>query len=268
MTIPVFQATIVNGSGDVIPTPQITVLEEPLGTPATLFSDRDGLVPLGVNGVFSGDADGFAQFFAAAGNYRVTAYDSGSGFTKQWDYVVLTGTAAEHDVQSSPTDATAEKVLTVGAFGLGAFIDQDYNAPAIGGSASSSPTNGPAAYSSGLSAMATSTQGMQIAGDTNGGIYARSSSVIAGAAWQPVYTGTNYQPETPFGIGVVRLMKNVSGGSFSGGQDGISGSDLRSVYFDASGNLVESGTVPSGTWKNYHSGTVADDVTREFVRTA
>jgi hypothetical protein len=111
MTLPVFQATIVNGSGDIIPTPQITVLEEPLGTPATLFSDRDGLVPLGINGVFSGDIEGFAQFFAAAGNYRVTAFDSGSGFTKTWDFVVLTGTAGTADVQTNPTDETAGRAL-------------------------------------------------------------------------------------------------------------------------------------------------------------
>lgn len=111
MTLPVFQATIVNNNGDIIPNPQITVLTEPLGTPATLFSDRDGTVPLGINGVFSGDTTGFAQFFAEAGNYRVTAFDSGSGFTKTWDFVAMVGDAAFRQVQASPADTTAGALL-------------------------------------------------------------------------------------------------------------------------------------------------------------
>tara|TARA_R110000851_G_scaffold156374_1_gene298866 strand:+ start:55 stop:663 length:609 start_codon:yes stop_codon:yes gene_type:complete len=97
MSVPVFQATIVNGSGDLLPAATITVIVEGSGTPATLFSDRNGTVPLGTLGVFSVDAEAFAQFFAAPGNYRVTANDSGSGFSRTWDYVVLTGTAATAD---------------------------------------------------------------------------------------------------------------------------------------------------------------------------
>ena len=94
MSVPVFQATIVNGVGDLLPAATITVLVEATGQPAVLYSDRNGTVPLGTLGVFSVDAEAFAQFFAASGNYRVTANDSGSGFSRTWDYVVLTSETA------------------------------------------------------------------------------------------------------------------------------------------------------------------------------
>tara|TARA_R110000824_G_scaffold183072_3_gene364097 strand:+ start:3172 stop:3828 length:657 start_codon:yes stop_codon:yes gene_type:complete len=98
MSVPVFQATIVNGVGDLLPAATITVLVEATGQPAVIYSDRNGTVPLGTLGVFSVDAEAFAQFFAAPGNYRVTANDSGSGFSRTWDYVVLTGTAGTADL--------------------------------------------------------------------------------------------------------------------------------------------------------------------------
>ena len=94
MSLPVFQATVVNELGELLPAATITVLVEATGASAVLFSDRNGTVPLGTLGVFSVDAEAFAQFFAAPGNYRVTANDSGSGFSRTWDYVPLVGTAA------------------------------------------------------------------------------------------------------------------------------------------------------------------------------
>ena len=94
MSLPVFQATVVNGTGDLLPAATITVLVEATGQPAVIYSDRNGTVPLGTLGLFSVDVDAFAQFFAAPGNYRVTANDSGSGFSRTWDYVPLVGTAA------------------------------------------------------------------------------------------------------------------------------------------------------------------------------
>lgn len=112
MSLPVFQATVVNDSGDIIPSPVITVVIESSGLPATLFSDRNGTVPLGTGGVFNGGVDGFSQFYAEPNEYRVTAEDSGSGFSITWRYVVLSGTAATSNIQASPTDATVGAVLT------------------------------------------------------------------------------------------------------------------------------------------------------------
>lgn len=111
MSLPVFQATVVNDSGDIIPSPVITVVIESSGLPATLFSDRNGTVPLGTGGEFTGGVDGFSQFYAAPNEYRVTASDSGSGFSITWRYVILGGTASLANVQSSPTDATVAAVL-------------------------------------------------------------------------------------------------------------------------------------------------------------
>lgn len=112
MSLPVFQATVVNDSGDIIPSPVITVVIESSGLPATLFSDRNGTVPLGTGGVFNGGVDGFSQFYAEPNEYRVTAEDSGSGFSITWRYIVLSGTAALSNIQTSPTDATVGAVLT------------------------------------------------------------------------------------------------------------------------------------------------------------
>ena len=53
MSLPVFQATVVNGVGDLLPAATVTVLIEATGSPAVLFSDRNGTVPLGTLGVFA-----------------------------------------------------------------------------------------------------------------------------------------------------------------------------------------------------------------------
>jgi hypothetical protein len=88
MTLPNWQATIVEANGDVVPSAEVEVILEATGLPATIFSDRAGSTPL-TNPFFTGP-DGFAQFYAAAGEYRITA--TGSGGTRTWRYEVLLGT--------------------------------------------------------------------------------------------------------------------------------------------------------------------------------
>lgn len=117
MALPAWQATIVTEDGDIIPSPVITVLVESTGLPAVLFSNRAGTTPLGTAGVFTAGTDGFAQFFAAPDLYRVKASDAGSGFERTWDFVVLSGTMATVDAQTSPSDATAGRGVTTGALG-------------------------------------------------------------------------------------------------------------------------------------------------------
>jgi hypothetical protein len=132
MALPVWQATIVNEFGDIIPSATITVIVESTGLAATLYSDRNGTIPLGTGGVFSANTSGFAQFFADPDNYRVTAEQASSGFSQTWDFVVLSGSAALKDTgaaagqvplnsdlgtastknaQTSPTDTTADRTL-------------------------------------------------------------------------------------------------------------------------------------------------------------
>jgi len=97
MALPVWQATIVNEFGDVIPSATMTIVVESTGLPATLWQDRNGTIPLGTNGVFNANTSGFSQFFAEPDNYRVKAEQASSGFSQTWDFVVLSGDAALRD---------------------------------------------------------------------------------------------------------------------------------------------------------------------------
>lgn len=117
MALPVWQATIVNRFGDIIPSATITVIVESTGLPATLYSDRNGTVPLGSGGVFNANTSGFAQFFTDPDNYRIKAEQSSSGFSQTWDFVVLSGSSSLKDAQTSPTDSTAGRVVTTDALG-------------------------------------------------------------------------------------------------------------------------------------------------------
>ena len=465
MSLPVFQATIVNSSGDIIPSAVVTVLDEITGLGLTIYSDRAGTVPLGTNGVFTAGTDGFAQFFAPAGNYRVKAEQAASGFEKTWNFVPLVGeaafvdtgtgagqvptnadlptfgTAATANVQTSPTDNTAGRLMAVGAFGLGLSTglnsSADLNTYLVSGQysvQSASPNNpagnailtvgvrnntnvtqfleatidslgiyrrtlsagtwsawqrtDPQAFGLGgfgqvLSDIDAATNGTHfsfVTGTTSGDIpypsgsgfqYARGAtrktqiafkdgsspggcvsirnysgtwsdwqridpqafglgtgiennpafigdvetinttafqrlsqissnipvvddgfitSKYRGAnnisltieydngelwrktkdgtwsAWQPVYTGANYQPETAAGIGVVRRMQNQSGGSIVNGAT-VAGSSLRHIETNASGSIV-TGVPSSGSYKAVSNQTVDNGNIAEFVRTA
>ena len=95
MSLPAFQTTVVNGTGDILTAATVTVTVEATGAAAVLFSDRNGTIGLGSGGVFSvNGTTAFAQFFAAPGEYRVAANDAVSGFSETWRYVVLSGTAS------------------------------------------------------------------------------------------------------------------------------------------------------------------------------
>jgi len=87
MTSPVWQATVTDDTGDVLPGAQIDVVIESTGTDATLFSNRAGTTSL--SNPFFADSEGFAQFYTDAGAYRITATASGGGTTRTWRYVSL-----------------------------------------------------------------------------------------------------------------------------------------------------------------------------------
>ena len=95
MSLPAFQTTVVNGTGDILTAATVTVTVESTGAAAVLFSDRNGTIGLGSGGVFSvNGTTAFAQFFAAPGEYRIEANDAVSGFSETWRYQVLAGTAS------------------------------------------------------------------------------------------------------------------------------------------------------------------------------
>jgi hypothetical protein len=88
-----WQASIVDDAGNIVSAPSIEVRRETGGAPlAALFSDRDGVVPLG--NPFAAGADGFAAFHVAGGAYRITATQG--AFSRTWRYVAI-GTAGELD---------------------------------------------------------------------------------------------------------------------------------------------------------------------------
>jgi len=109
MTNSIWQATIQNDAGDIVPGAEITVVDEGTGLNATIYSSRGGAA---LANPFFADANGFAQFYAAAGTYRVTAENTGTGETQTWRYIDL-GDAASRDVGTS-----AGQLMEVGAGGL------------------------------------------------------------------------------------------------------------------------------------------------------
>lgn len=107
MALPNWQATIVEANGDVVPGAEIEVFLESSGMPAAIFSDRLGSVPID-NPFFTGP-DGFAQFYAAAGEYRITA--NGPGGTRTWRYEVLLGFGDVSEIAETVSEPIAESVF-------------------------------------------------------------------------------------------------------------------------------------------------------------
>lgn len=114
MALPIFQRTVVDDAGNVLAGATITIKNESTGLNATIYSDRNGSVPL--TNPFTTGSDGLARFYAAPGEYRVQSVSGGTSV--DWRYQVLTGTAAQSDVTTSPTDPTAGRLLKVGAGGV------------------------------------------------------------------------------------------------------------------------------------------------------
>jgi hypothetical protein len=123
MALAVWQATIVDASGDVQAEAEITVLREVAGQPpAQCYSDRDGTDPIG--STFNADGDGFVRFFVEGGAYQIKA--TLGAFSRVWRYVAI-GRAAETDAGFLPTsiptvfgfdDATADADPGSGLFRL------------------------------------------------------------------------------------------------------------------------------------------------------
>lgn len=85
MTLGVFQRTIVDNSGDTIGGATVEVRRESDGALVPLFADRDGTG--GVANPATAGPDGFLQFYAARGRYRIKA-TSGS-YARTWRDVPL-----------------------------------------------------------------------------------------------------------------------------------------------------------------------------------
>lgn len=78
----VWQATIQNAAGDIVPGAEITVIDEGTGLNAVIYSSKGGAA---LTNPFNADAGGFAQFYSGPGEYRITAFDIGTGLTQTFD---------------------------------------------------------------------------------------------------------------------------------------------------------------------------------------
>jgi len=111
MALPIWQRTITTEAGDVIPGAEVEVVNEATGLAADIFSNRAGTTPR-TNPFFTG-ANGFAQFYAAPGEYRITATGPTGSITWRWN--VLPGTAAAQDVEAWRSTVTVTGNHTVTA---------------------------------------------------------------------------------------------------------------------------------------------------------
>lgn len=114
MAVARWQRTIVDEAGDILPGATVTVRrEEASPSLASLFSDRDGVTPLG-NPV-TADANGFASFYAEGGPLRIDVVSG--AFSKTLRYVAL-GTAAESDTDDFPSFGDIPVTATEGEEGI------------------------------------------------------------------------------------------------------------------------------------------------------
>lgn len=121
MALPIWQGVVTDESGDVISGAEITVVNEATGTDADIYSDRAGSSSKS-NPFFTG-SDGFIQFYAAPGSYRITA-DSAGG-TRTWRYEALIDPTTD-------TSFTGETSLPGGLTDVAGTPDFD-NMPTVGG---------------------------------------------------------------------------------------------------------------------------------------
>ena len=111
MALPIFQRTVTDAQGNIISGATVTVRFESTGLNAPIYSNRAGTTAK--SNPFTTGADGLAQFYAAPGEYRITAT---SGIdTVTWNYQVLSGTSATLDAVESNTDVTDNRLLKTGA---------------------------------------------------------------------------------------------------------------------------------------------------------
>ena len=271
MSLPAFQTTVVNGTGDILTAATVTVTVESTGAAAVLFSDRNGTIGLGSGGVFSvNGTTAFAQFFAAPGEYRIEANDAVSGFSETWRYQVLAGTASLANKQTSSTDTTAGALMAVGAFGIGTenteqLSDLDTvietSITRFSGAQANRPFNFGTLFTQSYS---TSEKTQTATGVTADQISYRRMQNGTWSAWQLVYTGANYQPSQFDALGYVLRVRNLSGSSIANGAT-VSGTLLRAQHNNSSGGIEQQPAL-SGQWIALSGVSVANNMIADFSK--
>ena len=101
--------TIVNEFGEVIPNAVVEVIDENTGDPADIYEDRAGTTPK--DNPFTCGEDGFAEFYARGGDYRVEA--TGPTGTMVWRYEMILEPVGYKASQESFSTTEKEKLSTI-----------------------------------------------------------------------------------------------------------------------------------------------------------
>lgn len=89
MSLPIFQRTIVDSSGNIQPGASVAVRNETTGDLVTIYADREGGTAKA--NPFLADSEGFATFYVEPGEYQVTATTPTGTIT--WSHVAIGDTA-------------------------------------------------------------------------------------------------------------------------------------------------------------------------------
>ena len=235
-----FKAHAVDAQGNVLTSASVTVRDQSgvVISPSALFTAYSGA---GTHASNPFTATGGLISFYVDGSQVVTVSAVSGGTSQTWSNVVLNELINTANFATSAQGTKADTATQPSDLGTAAATDStDYATSAQGALADS--------------ATQPSDLGTAAADDKT-------------SATAVLWDNGNYQPETSLGLGVVRLMKNKSGGTLAD-QATASGSDLKAVFFDSSGSLNESGATISGTWKNVGGSICFNNNTRKFVRIA
>lgn len=107
MTLPIFQRTVTDEAGNVIPNATVEVRLESTGLLATIYDDRAGDPGDTITNPLTTGVDGFAQFYAAGGDYRIKATDPVSGDVREWRYVPIWSPDSDSVTTSTGTQTLA-----------------------------------------------------------------------------------------------------------------------------------------------------------------
>lgn len=183
-----------DAAGAIAPGATITVRKQSDGTTATLASNAAGASQ--ANPFTAANADGIMQFFIRPGLYNVEAALGGNTLT--WPISI----SPANQVQSSSTDTTTDRLMAVGAFGLGnagaaVVANIDAFTTRAGFYSVNADTTGtrPAGASSFASLIVTrhATTGIvQVYVNSNGEVLAfRSATNDVWTAWRTIYSTDN-----------------------------------------------------------------------------
>jgi hypothetical protein len=105
----IWQATAQTETGDIIPGAKVTVSDDGTGLNSTIYSTIGGAA---LANPFTAQPDGFIQFYAPAGVYRIKAENLATGQNTTWNYVRL-GSGASLDIDSKNLDSLTSAVAFV-----------------------------------------------------------------------------------------------------------------------------------------------------------